>query len=60
MIFFFQTSKMIPSYEIFCFFEDQKTLIDRGEKAIAASDIQAFDYNPTNKEINAKVHASMR
>jgi hypothetical protein len=51
---------MIPSYEIFCFFEDQKTLIDRGEKAIAASDIQAFDYNPTNKEINAKVHASMR
>lgn len=51
---------MVSLVEIFNYFEEQKTLIEKGERAVNASDIQQFSFDPSSGEIYAKVHASMK
>ena len=51
---------MVSLMEIVSFFEEQKTLIDRLEKALSASDIQQFSYDPSSGQVQAKVHALMK
>lgn len=51
---------MISLEAIFNFFEEQKSLIFRGEASVNASDVQAFSFNPENQQIDAKVCATMK
>ena len=43
---------MVSLMEIVSFFEEQKTLIDRLEKALSASDIQQFSYDPSSGQVH--------
>lgn len=51
---------MISLAIILNFFEDQKSLIIRGEASVNAADIQAFSYDPENQQISAQVCATMK
>ena len=56
----FQVTKEDGFLDRNSFFEEQKTLIDKGEKALSASDIQQFSYNSSSGQVHAKIHASVK